>query len=185
MATVKDSTPPAEFQTALASIESARLRADLVIDRIPAPTGLAPWSSPSRRTSTRRRTAPSPTSAQDASFCSTTRTSPRHGAGAFRIVCFAQAPLETEIGLDPFLAEVAWSWLTDALDQRGAQYDSASGTATKIISTGFGELARQGDGAKIELRASWTPLEADVSAHVEGWCELVCMLAGFRRQPRE
>ncbi len=99
--------------------------------------------------------------------------------GRFRVVCFAQAPLETDIGLDPFLADVAWSWLVDALDARGAKYLAASGTATKIISTGFGELARQGDGAQIELRASWTPLEHDLTAHVEGWGELLCMLAGL------
>ncbi|MET0934071.1 MAG: DUF3000 family protein, partial [Mycetocola sp.] len=37
----------------------------------------------------------------------------------------------------------------------------------------------QGDGAQIELRASWTPLEDDVSSHVEGWGELLCMLAGL------
>ena len=99
--------------------------------------------------------------------------------GRFRVVCFAQAPLETDIGLDPFLAEVTWSWLIDALDARGAQYTAASGTATKILSSGFGELARQGDGAQIELRASWTPQESDVTAHVEGWSELLCMLAGL------
>ncbi|GAB3617098.1 hypothetical protein GCM10027416_16550 [Okibacterium endophyticum] len=104
---------------------------------------------------------------------------PEAWGGSFRIVCFAQAPLETEIGLDPFLADVAWSWLVDALDARGASYTAASGTATKIISTGFGELAAQGDGAQIELRASWTPLDSDVSAHVEGWGELLCMLAGL------
>jgi hypothetical protein len=99
--------------------------------------------------------------------------------GAFRIVCFAQAPLETEIGLDPFLAEVTWTWLVDALDARGARYIAASGTATKILSSGFGELARQGDGAQIELRASWTPLDHNLTAHVEGWGELLCMLAGL------
>ena len=67
----------------------------------------------------------------------------------------------------------------DALDARGARYIAASGTATKILSTGFGELSRQGDGAQIEVRASWTPLDAAVGAHVEGWGELLCMLAGL------
>ena len=47
---------------------------------------------------------------------------PEAWGGAFRIVCFAQAPLETDIGIDPFLADVAWSWLVDALDARGAHY---------------------------------------------------------------
>ncbi|MDF2444216.1 MAG: hypothetical protein JWR01_2419, partial [Subtercola sp.] len=55
---------------------------------------------------------------------------PEAWGGAFRVVCFVQAPLETEIGLDPFLADVTWSWLVDALDTRGARYSAASGTAT-------------------------------------------------------
>ena len=104
---------------------------------------------------------------------------PEQWGGSFRVVCFAQAPLETDIGLDPFLADVAWSWLVDALDARGASYVAASGTATKILSTGFGELSQQGDGAQIELRASWTPLDPRIDAHVEGWGELLCMLAGL------
>jgi hypothetical protein len=83
------------------------------------------------------------------------------------------------MGVDPFLADVAWSWLIDALAARGARYSAASGTATRILSTGFGELEAQGDGAQIELRASWTPDDHDVTAHVEGWGELLCMLAGL------
>ena len=53
-------------------------------------------------------------------------------------MCFAQAPLEPDIGVDPILADVAWSWLVDALDSRRAGYHSASGTATKTLSKGFG-----------------------------------------------
>lgn len=157
----------------------ANPRDELVVTEIPAPSSLAPWAvalaadvSPSRHGSD--------------SDLGTGRfillhdpDEPEAWGGSFRVVCFAQAPLETDIGLDPFLAEVAWSWLVDALDARNAQYTAASGTATKILSTGFGELARQGDGAQIEVRASWTPLENDISSHVEGWGELLCMLAGL------
>lgn len=98
--------------------------------------------------------------------------------GAWRIVAFAQAPLEPEIGTDPLLADVAWSWLVDALDSRDAGYHSASGTSTKMLSKGFGALAAEGDGAQIELRASWTP-DAPLGPHVEAWAELVGMLAGL------
>ncbi len=69
---------------------------------------------------------------------------PEAWGGEFRVVCFAQSPLDTDMGLDPFMAEVAWSWLVDALAASGAQYHSASGTATKILSTGFGELESPG-----------------------------------------
>ncbi|MFD1713661.1 DUF3000 domain-containing protein [Amnibacterium flavum] len=170
---------PDEFAFALESIEQASTRNDLIVRSIPAPDGLAPWSI---------ALAAEIDSASHGSELDLGAgrfvllfdpAAPEAWGGRFRVVCFAQAPLETEIGVDPFLADVAWSWLTDALDERMADYTAASGTATKIISTGFGELAEQGDGAKIELRASWTPLEADISAHVEAWIELVCMLAGL------
>jgi hypothetical protein len=98
--------------------------------------------------------------------------------GSWRIVCFAQAPLESEIGTDPLLADVAWSWLMDALESRGASYHSASGTATKTLSKGFGLLAEEGEGAQIELRASWSP-SGSLVPHVEAWAELVCMLGGL------
>lgn len=99
--------------------------------------------------------------------------------GPFRIICFAQAPLEMEIGIDPFIADVAWSWLIDALESRGAEYTYASGTATKTLSTGFGSLEEQGDAAQIEIRASWTPLGSNFAVHAEAWSELLCLLAGL------
>lgn len=103
---------------------------------------------------------------------------PSAWGGTWRIVCFAQAPLEPDIGTDPLLADVAWAWLIDALDSRGALHHSASGTATKTLSKGFGTLADEGDGAQIELRASWSP-EGPIAPHIEAWAELVCMLAGL------
>ena len=170
---------PAEFEAALDAVRAASPRAELRVSEIPAPGSLAPFAvalsadvAPSRH--------------EVDSDLGTGRfvllydpTEPEAWGGRFRVVCFAQAPLETDIGLDPFLADVAWSWLVDALDARGARYIAASGTATKILSPGFGELARQGDGAQIEVRASWTPLDAAVGPHVEGWGELLCMLAGL------
>lgn len=98
--------------------------------------------------------------------------------GAFRIVTFAQAPLETEIGTDPMLADVTWSWLIDALQSRSAGFDAAAGTATKTVSKGFGMLKAEGEGAQIELRASWSP-RGPLGPHVQAWAELVCMLAGL------
>jgi len=172
-------TSPPEFAAALDSLRSASTRSELRVSEIPAPVALAPFA-------VALAADVAPTAHGDDSDLGTGRfvllydpDEPEAWGGRFRIVCFAQAPLETDIGLDPFLADVAWSWLIDALDARGARYIAASGTATKILSTGFGELAHQGDGAQIELRASWTPLDAAVAPHVEGWGELLCMLAGL------
>ncbi|MET4157942.1 DUF3000 domain-containing protein [Agromyces sp. PvR057] len=172
---------PPEFEAALASLRAASPRAELRVQEIPAPGSLAPFAM-----ALSADVSPGQVGHGDDSDLGTGRLvllydpmEPEAWGGRFRIVCFAQAPLETDIGLDPFLADVAWSWLVDALDARGAAYIAASGTATKILSTGFGELARQGDGAQIELRASWTPLDAQIGPHVEGWSELLCMLAGL------
>lgn len=167
------------FARVVASVERARLRDELEVSTIPAPTGLAPFAHALAADVNPARHA-------DDSDLGTGRLvilydpeSPDGWGGPVRVICYAQAPLETEIGLDPFVTDVAWSWLVDALAARGAQYTAASGTATKVLSTGYGELAGQGSGAQIELRASWTPLELDLASHVEGWAELLCMVAGY------
>lgn len=174
-----DSSPQAVFDGIVASVGRARLRDELQVAEIPAPAGLAPFAHALAADVNPARHA-------DDSELGTGRLvilydpqSPDGWGGPVRVICYAQAPLETEIGLDPFVSDVAWSWLVDALATRGAQYTAASGTATKVLSTGYGELAAQGSGAQIELRASWTPLELELSAHVEGWAELLCMVAGF------
>ncbi len=106
---------------------------------------------------------------------------PEGWSGRFRAVCFAKAPLDQAMGEDPFLPKVAWTWLTDALDHSGAEYERAAGTSSTIISTGFGELASDEVGTEIEMRASWSP-HGSLDAHLEAWNEFVCMLAGFPPQ---
>lgn len=160
-------------------MRTAATRAELVVTEITAPTGLAPWAIALAADVTPARHDADSELGTGRFILLYDPSAPEAWGGVFRIVCFAQAPLEPEIGTDPFLADVAWSWLVDALDSRGARYSAASGTATKTISTGFGELAAQGDGAQIELRASWSPDDHDVTSHVEGWGELLCMLAGL------
>jgi len=181
--TPPDPRLPAEFAAALDSVKRAKIRPELVVNEIPAPGQLAPYSVALAADVTPVRHGADSELGTGRFILLYDVEEPEAWGGPFRVVCFAQAPLETEIGLDPFLADVAWSWLVDALDARGAEYTAASGTATKIISTGFGELARQGDGAQIELRASWSPTQTDVSTHVEGWGELLCMLAGLPPTP--
>ena len=44
--------------------------------------------------------------------------------GKFRCVAYARAEIDPEMVTDPLLAEVGWSWLTEALDAHGAAYTS-------------------------------------------------------------
>ncbi|MGO2747944.1 DUF3000 domain-containing protein [Microbacterium sp.] len=167
----------AQFARVAAELLETAFRNDIVVRQIPAPQGLAPFSL--------ALAADVRPDDHGDSLYGTGRfvllhdpDEPAAWGGPWRIVAFAQAPLEPEIGTDPLLADVTWSWLVDALDSRDAGYHSASGTSTKTLSTGFGALASEGDGAQIELRSSWTPVEP-FRPHVEAWAELVGMLAGL------
>ncbi|MGF3055282.1 DUF3000 domain-containing protein [Microbacterium sp. YY-01] len=165
------------FSEVLAVLRSHTFRRDIVVHEIPAPTGLAPEAF--------ALAADIRPDASGQSIYGTGRfvllhdpAQPSAWDGPWRIVTFAQAPLEPEIGTDPLLTDVAWSWLIDALDSRGARYHAASGTSTKTLSKGFGSLAAEGEGAQIELRASWSP-SGPLAPHAEAWAELVGMLAGL------
>ncbi len=170
---------PLAFRDAIDAVRHAAARPELELSEIPAPTGLAPHAIAMAGDVRPALHGVDSVLGTGRFVLLYDMEEPEAWGGRFRVVCFAQAPLETDIGLDPFLAEVAWSWLVDALELRGAHYHSASGTATKVLSTGFGELAGQSDGAQLEIRASWTPTDTDFAAHVEGWSELVCQLAGL------
>lgn len=169
--------PGDAFAAAEEQLRAASFRADFVVREIPSPQGVAPFSLALAGDVRPTEEGESPYGTGRFILLHDP-SEPDAWGGAWRIVAFAQAPLEPEIGTDPLLADVTWSWLVDALESRGAQYHSASGTATKILSKGFGSLSDEGDGAQIELRASWSP-DGAFGAHLEAWAELVCMLAGL------
>lgn len=166
-----------EFLAVSAALRALRFREDFVVREIAAPSSLAPEAIAFAGDVRPDDDGESPYGTGRIVILHD-ESEPDAWGGAWRIVCFAQAPLEPEIGTDPLLADVAWSWLVDALAARGATFHAASGTATKTLSKGFGTLAAEGDGAQIELRASWSP-DGDPTSHMDAWGELVCMLAGL------
>lgn len=176
---------PAAFAAAVEQVRHAPLRRELAAREIAPPERIAPHSIALAASIARSPREAVAANALDPSLGSGRflllhdPASSEEWGGEFRVVCFAQAPLEQEIGVDPFISDVAWSWLADALETHGAEYRYLSGTATKTLSSGFGSLAQQGDAAQIELRASWTPLGIDFAAHVVAWSELLCLLGGL------
>lgn len=170
---------PEPFAQAVASVRAAEFRGDVRIQEIRSPEGLAPHALALAGDV-------SPGDLEGDSQYGTGRlillhdeAEPEAWRGPFRVVCFAQAPLETDIGADGLLPEVAWAWLTDALEDAGAEYRYPSGTVTVVNSKGFGELTEQGEGSQIEVRASWTPQTADLGPHAQAWVTLLCLLAGL------
>jgi hypothetical protein len=104
--------------------------------------------------------------------------------GDTRVVAFVSSEVEAEMAADPSLGEVGWSWLTEALEQRGAAHTAAGGTVTRTISSRFGQLEEPDDASEVEVRASWTPLpdgdgSLDLVAHLRAWCDLLCATAGL------
>ena len=170
---------PDAFLAAAESVRRAVVRDDLAVTEIPAPSGLAPRALALAGDVVGASGRADPELGTGRFVLLHDESEPEAWGGPFRVVCFAQAPLETDLALDPFVADVAWSWLVDSLDAGGASRHSASGTATKVLSSGYGELAAQGDGAQLELRASWTPTSTDLAPHVAAWSELICTLAGL------
>jgi hypothetical protein len=178
VADLRPPTSPPSFESAAADVRAIVFRDDLSVREIPAPTGLAPESLALAGDVRPEQEGVDSAYGTGRFILLHDAAEPAAWEGAWRIVCFAQAPLEPDIGVDPMLADVAWSWLVDALGSRAARFHSASGTATKTLSKGFGSLAAEGEGAQIELRASWSPAGSMIP-HVEAWSELVCMLAGL------
>lgn len=106
--------------------------------------------------------------------------------GTYRCVSYARADVDVEMVTDSLLAEVGWTWLTDALDGAVADYHDASGTVTAVSSRSFGELANEPDRAEIEIRASWTAElgdELDIRPHLAAWQTLLCTTAGLPPLP--
>jgi hypothetical protein len=99
--------------------------------------------------------------------------------GVLRLVAYASADMDDDIGNDPMLPAVGWSWLTSALDERQAAYRAAGGTVTQTTSTRFGDIHGPRTTVAMELRASWTADSADLAPHLRAFVDLLCTAAGL------
>lgn len=107
--------------------------------------------------------------------------------GDTRVVAFVSADIDPEMAGDPALAEVGWSWLSDALRERDAAHTAAGGTVTRTASLTFGLVEDPTETNEVEVRASWSPLPdadgaLDLACHLRAWCDLLCMTAGLPPQ---
>ena len=79
----------------------------------------------------------------------------------------------------PDLANYWWGNLRRSLELNGAGYSHDAGTLTRITSTGLGALTVDDPYSEIELRASWSPTDLDLSRHFLAWQDLVASMAGY------
>jgi hypothetical protein len=172
---------PAAFRRAQESLRAIEPRPEIELEDIPAPQRLAPYSA-----------AMGASVYRDDDELAVGRLillfdpdGQRGWDGPIRLVAYVRADMEPEITSDPLLGPVAWSWLTEALDAHGAEYTAAGGTVTRAVSEGFGNKADDPVTTELELRASWSPLEEDLSAHVAAWCDMMCLAAGIPPVPSD
>jgi hypothetical protein len=174
---------PPEFTDAVRAMGEARLRPEVLAEPMPAPQRIAPYAA-----------ALSADVTVDGHDLSTGRIILLHDPagndawdGTFRCVAYVRAEIELEMITDPALAEVGWSWLTEALAAHGASYAASSGTVTRVATDSFGAMSEDSGTAQIEIRASWTPQvveeRLEIAPHVEAWGELLCTAAGLPPVP--
>ncbi len=166
---------PETFTRAVAGLRSATPRNEILLEEVAAPQRLAPYAF-----------ALSASVLRGDDEVATGRLILLHDPaghesweGTLRLVTYVTAELEVDLATDPLLPGVGWTWLTDALDAQDARYRALGGTVTQTISTRFGELAGPPAAGDIEIRASWTPLSADIRTHLLAWCALLADTAGL------
>ena len=187
----RDGAPPDAFERAVRALRAVRLRPDVALTEVPAPARIAPHA-----------VALAGDVLADGEELATGRfillhdpAAPPEWGGTFRVVTYVRADLEAELGADPMLGQVGWSWLEDALGEHGALAAGVGGTVTRVLSEGYGALADRPPSVDVEVRASWTPLPADerdgagagdpfdVGAHLLAWSVLLCSVAGLPPLP--
>ncbi|MFJ6131465.1 DUF3000 domain-containing protein [Janibacter terrae] len=173
--------PSPDFARALRSLHETRLRPEVRLTEVPAPTRLAPDAV--------AMTADIVDS-EDGEDLATGRfvllhdpAEPEPWGGSWRVVTFARAELEAEVAGDPMLGAVGWSWLTDALEAHGIGDANLAGTVTHVVSESFGDLEDREVGVEMEIRASWSPADASVGTHLLAWIDMLATVGGLPPLP--
>lgn len=173
------SDPPKPFRDALTDLRAISPRPEIELLEAPAPQRLAPYAIAltadvvvdDEELANGRLVLLHDPQGQDA------------WEGYWRVVIFAKATLEPEMAADPVLSDVGWSWLDEALAGAGAKVTAFGGTVTRTHSQPYGAMAGREVTGDLELRASWTPVDQEMTAHAGAWLDLLATMAGLAPLP--
>ncbi|OLF18010.1 DUF3000 domain-containing protein [Actinophytocola xanthii] len=171
----RTSAAPELFSQAVAALRSLRPRPELQLGVVRAPQRLAPWAF----AITAEVTGPADVLATGRLVLLHDPEGQESWNGVLRLVAYVRAELDAELADDPLLPTVGWSWLTDALTSTGARYTALGGTVTDTSSARFGDISGPARTDDLELRASWTPLDAALAPHGEAFCDLMASVVGL------
>lgn len=173
-----ESVAPPDFEAALLSLRGHRMRPELHLEEVPAPTRIAPYAL--ALTGEVNRTRDPEDMLGSGRFVVLYDPDGQEAwNGEFRVIIMARAGMEQEVGQDPLLGEVGWSWLTEALVEYEADHHSLSGTVTRVLSETFGGLELRSGEVEIEVRASWTPGTTDLAPHLRAWALVMAQACGL------
>ncbi len=161
---------------------TVRARSEIVLEHIPAPQRLAPWSHAIGA----RVAEPGELAGEDEVEIASGRFIVLHDPagheawdGTTRCVGYVSAVTDESMVDDTMFSEVAWSWLVEALADHGAAHHSLGGTVTRTASTRYGDIAGPEHSVDVEIRASWTADDTDLDRHLTAWLEVLGNAAGL------
>jgi hypothetical protein len=170
---------PEEFRRALSSLRTCEFRPELDVEEAPAPQRLAPHAV--------ALTAEVYDGDDELGHGRLVVLHDPEGVeaweGTFRVVAFAKARLEPEMAADPLLTEVGWAWLEEALSDEGAAHVALGGTVTRTTSESFAAMDDRPLEGQVEIRASWTPIGADLASHARAWASILATACGLAPVP--
>ena len=164
------------FRGMLAQLATVSTREEIQLSQIPSPKGIAPQAL--AIAAEVDHDISSDHGVSRLVFCWDASV-PEGWNSEFRIIGYAKSPIETEMAKDDYLSALPWEWLKDSLTSNGAQFAHEAGTTTTVLSTGHGSLITQPQHAEIEIRASWAPVNFDLTPHLIGWVELLALISGL------
>jgi Protein of unknown function (DUF3000) len=177
------SAEPAQFQAAVAAMNTVDVRPEIELGPIRPPQRLAPFSYALGAEVRHPETAIVPERSEGDAFGRLILLHDPDGAeawdGTMRLVAYIQADLDSTEAVDPLLPEVAWSWLIDALEARAGQATAVGGTVTATTSVRYGDISGPPRAHQLELRASWTATTPELGTHVQAFCEVLEHAAGL------
>lgn len=177
---------PPDFLHALHSLRDAPRSTQVRLEEIPAPSRLAPYSL----ALTGELTSPEHPREEiaDGRFIVLFDPAGRDDwDGAFRVISLVRTNIEAELGSDPLLSEVAWTWLTDCLQDHVDGVNALGGTVTRVVNQNFGATPHSDeaeDSVELEIRASWTPRTPDLGDHLLAWAQMLTSTAGLPPLPQ-
>jgi hypothetical protein len=165
-------------------LRTVQLRPEIHLEEVPGPARIAPYTAALAAEVRERARDPEADDLASGRFVILHDPAGQEAwQGTFRLVTLVRASLEAEVGADPMLAEVAWSWFSDALAGEGLDPLAAGGTVTRVLSQSFGALDRRPEQVDLEIRASWTARDEDLAPHLRAWGALLCTAGGLPPLP--